>query len=299
MSIGCIIVAYNKNIKLILNRIKNIYTDVDNFYVINNSDNNFTRVKNKKFTIINLNVNLGIAAAQNLALFQAYKNKNDYILFSDQDTIFPENFIKKIFNFYVYANKKYKNVFAVAPNLFDRNKNVLSGFVKRFFIFRNTIFKDQNNSKNLDGKITEAMSSGMFINAKILKKIGYLNEDYFLDWVDFDLCWRAINKGYNIIGSNNIVASHYLGNNNIKIFNKSFHIHRPFRSYYVVRNGINLSLYSYKINIFWRINIFFNTLRYLVGYILFTRPFIKVFKFVTLGLTHGALNILGKIYHDK
>jgi rhamnosyltransferase len=299
MSIGCIIIAYKKNIKFIQNRIDNIYSDVDNFYIINNSESNFLKIKSRKINVINLDVNLGIAAAQNLALSLAYKNKNKFVLFSDQDTIFPKGFVKKILSFYTYANQKYQNVFAVAPNLYDRNKKVLSGFVKRFFFIRTNIFYNQNNlQNNTESKITEAMSSGMFVNLKILKKIGYLNEDYFLDWVDFDLCWRAIKRGYNIVGSNNIIASHFLGSRSIKIFNKSFHIHPPFRSYYIIRNGINLSLYSNNINIFWRLNIFINTLRYAFGYIVFMKPFKKVFKFVILGFFHGLSNVLGKINYD-
>jgi hypothetical protein len=65
-----------------------------------------------------------------------------------------------------------------------------------------------------------------------------------------------------------------------------------------VRNGINLSLYSKNISFSWRINIFLNTLRYSVGYLVFTRPFLKVFKFVILGFAHGFLNILGKVNYD-
>jgi rhamnosyltransferase len=299
MSVGCIIVLYKKDIKFLFKKIKNIYADVDNFYIVNNSEKKIKNLKNKKIEIIDLNVNLGIAAAQNLALLKSYKNKNEYILFSDQDTLFPKNFIKKILNFYFYCQKKYGNLFAVAPNLYDRNKNVLSGFTKRNFFFRIDIFKKKNNLENTnDSKITEAMSSGMFVNAKKLKKIGYLNEDYFLDWVDFDLCWRALKKGYNIVGSRNIVASHFLGSNSVKIFGKSFHIHSPFRSYYIVRNGINLSFYSKNINFFWKINIFVNTLRYAIGYLFFMRPITKVFKFIILGLSHGFLNILGKVNYD-
>ena len=297
MSIGCIIIVYKKNIKFLFRKIKNIYKDVDNFYIINNSENNLSNLKNKKITVINLNVNLGIAAAQNLALLESYKNKNKYILFSDQDTKFPKNFIKKILNFYSFANRKYGNLFAVAPNLYDRNKKTLSGFVQRKFFLRKDIFQDFSSETD-DDKISEAMSSGMFIDTKKLQKVGYLNENYFLDWVDFDLCWRALKKGYNIVGSRSIIASHYLGRTSVKVFNKSFHIHAPFRSYYIIRNGISLALYSKDINFFWRINIFANSLRYALGYIFFMRPFLKVFNLIILGFVHGLSNTLGKLNYD-
>ena len=81
MSIGCIIIVYKKDINFLLKNIINIYADIDNFYIINNSEKKIKILKDKKINIINLDVNLGIAAAQNIALNLSYKNKNDYILF--------------------------------------------------------------------------------------------------------------------------------------------------------------------------------------------------------------------------
>ena len=64
MTIGCIIILYNKSYEEVKKNIKIIYKDIDNFYIINNSKRSYYS-KNKKILIKNLNVNLGIAAAQN------------------------------------------------------------------------------------------------------------------------------------------------------------------------------------------------------------------------------------------
>ena len=74
MTIGCIIILYNKSYEEVKKNIKTIYKDIDNFYIINNSKISY-HSKNKKILIKNLNVNLGIAAAQNLGLIEAYKKK--------------------------------------------------------------------------------------------------------------------------------------------------------------------------------------------------------------------------------
>ena len=298
MTIGCIIILYNKSYEEVKKNIKIIYKDIDNFYIINNSKRSYYS-KNKKILIKNLNVNLGIAAAQNLGLIEAYKKKNDYILFSDQDTIFGKNFVKEIFLAFKETEKKNKNIFAISPNLYDRNKQVISGFVQRFFFFRFTIFNNNiaNQKKNIS-EISESMSSGMFLKTQVLKKIGFLNEDLFLDWVDFDLCWRANDKGYKLFGAKDIVANHFLGKKAAIFFKKKYHLHDVYRVYYILRNGIYISLYKFDINFLWKINIFFNTIRYLIGYLIFIRPFFTVCKFSFLGLLHGVSGKLGKLNYD-
>lgn len=111
------------------------------------------------------------------------------------------------------------------------------------------------------------MSSGMIIDLKKIKKIGLMNEDFFLDWIDFEWCWRSYKNDYKIIGFKNITAKHFLGLRSIKFFKYKFHIHALIRYYYIIRNGIYISIYS-KINLMWKINIFLNTIRYIFGYLL-------------------------------
>jgi len=47
-----------------------------------------------------------------------------------------------------------------------------------------------------------------------------MNEDLFIDWVDFEWCWRARKKGYKIIGNANVVITHQLGDAAVTIGRK-------------------------------------------------------------------------------
>lgn len=38
-----------------------------------------------------------------------------------------------------------------------------------------------------------------------------MNERFIIDWVDFEWCWRAREKGYQIIGNANVLITRQLG----------------------------------------------------------------------------------------
>ena len=46
--------------------------------------------------LITLNENVGIAKTQNIAIKGDLENKADFILLSDQDTFYPDNYIAKM-----------------------------------------------------------------------------------------------------------------------------------------------------------------------------------------------------------
>ena len=90
--------------------------------------------------------------------------------------------------------------------------------------------------------VTQLIASGTLISTEALKKVGLMNADLFIDWVDMEWCWRAIRSGFSIYGTFNIQISHQLGDNSRRIFNKIVTIHSPFRNYFIVRNGVHLAL---------------------------------------------------------
>ena len=149
--------------------------------------------------------------------------------------------------------------------LYDRNKKSELGLVRRFLIFKNNLnssYSKKKNILNLKKKnnafqiITETMSSGTLIKLKDLPIVGFMNDDLFLDWVDFEWCWRLLRYNKYIAGIPEIFAMHYLGSSKIKFLSKIYHTHSLLRYCYIVRNGIALSLYSFSIPFFWRLNIF-------------------------------------------
>lgn len=287
MKIGAIIVIYKSSIKKIKKIYNNLKPQVDFVIFVNNDKKSFF-LYYKNFELINLGNNYGIGFAQNIGITNLIKNNFKYVILVDQDTELPRNYVNTVLPFFT------KEVSCISLNLFDNNKKKYSGFIKRSFFFRNSINKSENNFELLSREtVTETMSSGMIIDLKKIKKIGLMNEDFFLDWIDFEWCWRSHNHGYKIIGFKNIAASHFLGMKSIKFLNYKFHIHELLRYYYIVRNGIYISFYS-KINLMWKINIFVNTLRYILGYLLLVSNKKILIKYILLAIYHGSFGILGK-----
>ena len=295
MKILCVIVIYEPNYKILKKNIQILKNQVNKILLVNNGKK-IANIESSKIEQIYFNANLGIATAQNIGVDYAEKHRFDFCMFSDQDTYFQKNYISEAQKIYKKFYPKNK-IFALCPNLFDRNKKKLSGFTgRRGFFKKNYNYEIKNLSESAPNfiKITEAMSSGMIINLKILKKICYYREDFFLDWIDFEICWRAVKNGYYILGLPKIIGSHFLGKYNIKILGNIYHVHEVFRIYYIIRNGIYISFYN-KIFTLWKINILLNTLRYSLGYIIFMRPKILVIKFILLGIYHGIFKKLGRM----
>ena len=286
-------IRYNYSKKFLKNSIDKIKNQVDKIFIIDNSIKKIN-FSDKKIKYIFLGENYGIAHAQNFAIFQAKKEKFKYILLSDQDTFYPKHYVKNIKKFF-----NNKDVAAVCPNLYDINKKKLLGLTKRYLIFKKTLNTDFDINQNLVNAkfeyISETMASGTVIKLSLINKVGYMNDDLFLDWVDFEWCWKIKNCNKKIIGIKNIFAIHKLGSSKVKILNKIYHRHSLLRYFYIVRNGFLLSIYGKKINFFWRINIFFNTLKYLFGALIINNFSIKSFQLLFKAVLQGLINNKGKL----
>lgn len=75
------------------------------------------------------------------------------------------------------------------------------------------------------------------IPIEVIDKVGGMNDDMFIDGVDFEWCLRARNYGYKILQCTSAKLIHELGNGNSdKVLS-----HSPNREYYIVRNSFKMS----------------------------------------------------------
>jgi rhamnosyltransferase len=142
-------------------------------------------------------------------------------------------------------------------------------------------------------KITQAIASGMVISSAVFNSVGFMDEKLFIDWVDFEWCWRAQAKGYVIIGCADVVIQHSLGDVAKKVGSKSYPVRSPIRHYYIIRNGIYLALRSKYINFRMRVNLFLKSFRYIIGFTLLGKPHGKHFVYCLKGFYHGVIGRLG------
>jgi len=243
--IAAIIVTYLAEKVLLDKCISSIIRQVDKVIVVDNTPANIISdwsnlfAENHSVEWIPLNRNCGIAYAQNLGIKTAIDQGVAFIILSDQDTIFPENYTSSMLQFYK-SNPRRERIAAIAPVFRDINKGNIEPRV-----YFDGIFVKKDYSIKTCMNVANVISSGMFVPTNVFEIIGYNNERLFIDWVDTEWCWRAIRKGFEIIQVPDIVINHRHGDFARKVLSKEITVHTSaIRRYFRLRNAIYLLFFE-------------------------------------------------------
>jgi rhamnosyltransferase len=289
MNIHYIFVTFNTDTQLLRKALASVSHQADKIYIIDNTVANIGYLdsfNSTKISISYLGDNMGIAYAQNVGIKNAIANGADYIILSDQDTVYPPDYVKKMVRVFSLRDR----VAAVTPEIYDVHQNRNQGFVeKTWFGYRKTF-----PSKGCH-EIYHAINSGQVLNVMYLHEIGLMRTDLFIDWVDYEWCWRAGKKGFLIIGNADVVIRHQLGEGAVNLSFKQVSLKKPIRYYYITRNAFYLSLRSQHIDYIHKLNLFIKSFRYIFGYPILSEPRLLVLKYVMLGFYHGVSGQLGRL----
>ncbi|MEW6655471.1 MAG: glycosyltransferase family 2 protein [Aquificota bacterium] len=284
-----VIVTYKPNLELLKQCIESLVYQCKKLHIIDNTPNGCLELETFKnygnVEIIYLKDNYGIAYTQNVGIKRALEENADYILLSDQDTVYPSDFVEKMLECF-----KEEKVAAAGPLFIDTHTGKLQFFVKKGLLGFKRIYPKQGKHK-----VLQLIASGTIINAKYLPDIGLMMEALFIDWVDMEWCWRAVKKGYKIIGNADVTILHQHGTDAVEIFSKSITLKTSLRYYYTIRNGIYLALYSDVLNPYLRFLLFIKTVRNIFLFSILTKPVLKSLKYSLLGLCHGLIGKPGKL----
>jgi rhamnosyltransferase len=188
---------------------------------------------------IALGNNLGIAAAQNIGIREALKQGADIVWLSDQDTIYPANFLVNMLIALQACNDQGTRLAALAPSYFDTHRGKVQAFV------RHTPFTSFFPAQPGLHPVSHAIASGTLIPVGALRTVGLMQENLFIDWVDFEWCWRAKNLyGYLTVCTGDVVVEHMLGDGFAQFFGRKVTSRSPLRHYYLVRNAVHIALHS-------------------------------------------------------
>jgi rhamnosyltransferase len=240
--------------------------------------------------VIHLLKNTGIAVAQNVGIKKAIEEGAEFVLLSDEDTVYPENYVKEMLKAYFSLPDREK-VACIAPNYADINRE---GEKQGFVIFKDLFSRRIFPEKGLH-EITQAIASGMIIPTRVFLSVGLMYEDLFLDWVDLEWCWKARAKGYKIIGNADVVIYHRLGDVGKKLGKKFYPVHSEIRHYYIIRNCVHLALRSPYVNFLMRLNLLYKSIKNTIGYSILGTPHFRHFLFCLKGIFHGLIGRLGPL----
>ncbi|GCD09731.1 glycosyltransferase [Clostridium tagluense] len=258
MKVGSVVVLYNFNESFLKNlELLKKYVDfivlVDNSSV--SSQNLFEEFIGDGLVYIPLYGNFGIATALNKGMEVCINQNCDWALNLDQDSTF------------------YNDIIAVYRKYINNNTctNIM-GLCPQYFTY-------QNNPKLNESSIQvkETIQSGTLFNIEKYLKLGFFKDDYFIDYVDFEYCYRAEKQGYIFMRCNSAALIH---NKDEAVFDKDYKYYREIkcfkyrhhymypsetRTYYVFRNGMDV-FFTYK-----KISVLINLLTRIVKCILFEK----------------------------
>jgi rhamnosyltransferase len=290
MKIGIVIITYNPNIEILLELVNSIHRQIDEILLVDNNSKNRQDIDNLNSVIpinkIYLSDNTGIANATNIAIDYFLKLQFDYLIISDQDTIYDSNYIN-IFKSKIDIMFQ-ENIAAFVPSVYD----TISGSIKPFYIKNKILLRKK--VVNRDTFVYQAIASGMIINLLCIKIIGSMKKELFIDYVDFEWCWRVQYYNWKLVALPLMRIYHRLGDSIKYIGSKAISVHRPIREYYIVRNITYLALYSQFLGIVDKCILFFKALLIFIGYIVLSDDLKTSFNYCISGFIDGITKKLGK-----
>lgn len=183
---------------------------------------------------IPLNANTGIANAQNVGLRRAMEWGAEYVVFADHDTVFDEKYFSDITDEYVRIESKGHKLFALGPIVCNKA-------LQREY---KTLIKSHESEEDFVSR-REIISSGSCASVKAIEDVGMLDAELFIDYVDFEWCWRAVSKGYENGQTRRCSIDHQVGHDQIRLGHYLIIVSAPWRYYYQMRNCKLLSHRSY------------------------------------------------------
>ena len=174
--------------------------------------------------------NIGFAGGNNYGIRIALREKSEYIVLINNDTVVEPDFLLKLLE---VTNKK-KDVGIVTGKIlyyWEKQYIYYAGGKFDFILGRS----EHTNQNRLDGNKSHYISEESFATAclwmipcEIFKIVGFIDESYYLYYEDTDFCCRVIQAGFKIYYCNDSVIYHKVGRTTDT---------DPRKTYYIARNS--------------------------------------------------------------
>lgn len=158
------------------------------------TDGSFETVKTRfgKAGVIRNQANLGFSAGNNIGIRFALERMADYVLLLNNDTEVEKDFLLKL----VEAAEANTRAGIISPVIFDSLSRQIwfSGGVIDWWRMKASHCRDADAAEYRESQFISGCA--MLVKAGVFKKIGLLDEDFFLYWEDVDFSLRARMAGY-------------------------------------------------------------------------------------------------------
>jgi rhamnosyltransferase len=179
---------------------------------------------NSLITLISNGENVGIARALNIGIWRAITLGFKWALLLDQDSWIDDDMVQTLI--------------AAGAAFPDRDRLAVIGSGYRDANEPSAEQKAETVGDNWE-EVESVITSGSLIPLKAYAAIGAFREEFFIDHVDTEYCFRARAMGYRIIRTRRAIMSHNIGaisRHDVLWMKKWTFNHAPDRRYYFARN---------------------------------------------------------------
>lgn len=224
MSISVSIVSFNTKdlLRKCLNRLQSQKSkEKINIWVLDNnsSDGSVLMVKNEfpDVKLIESYKNLGFARGQNQILRQI---KDEYVLILNPDTEFDDNAIEKMYSFMeenpscaVSSCKliDFDRKLQSNGGDFPTGSALLSWLFNLEFLNKSSFHREDLEYYLLPHKVDWVAGTFMMVKTEVFKKVGFLDEDFFMYFEDCEFCYRVRKENLEVMLNSAVIVRHQSG----------------------------------------------------------------------------------------
>jgi len=239
-----------------------------------------------------LGENIGIAAAQNIGIHQALDEGASHIILFDQDSAPAAGMVQALLSAESTLTRQGSPVAAVGPVFIDEKIGTVSPAVRYSFLGLRTVPVDLSSSGVVEADFL--IASGCLIRASVLKIVGMMREDLFIDWVDNEWGLRARSMGLLCYVVADARMGHNIGDGLVRVLWRHIHLHTEVRNYYLLRNAIYLMRVK-TMGFRWKVSFLPRLPCYLVLYPLLSKHRARHFAMLLHALYDGLSGRLGSL----
>ena len=244
---------------------------------------------------VRLGENLGIAKALNEGCDRAKAMGSDFVLLSDQDSLPDTDMVAQLIAAYRSCEQQYGNIAAVGPTYTDLHTRLTYPFQCQKpgdIIYSHAVPTETHPYLNTLSLIT----SGTLIPMSVMRRVGPMREDFFIDQVDIEWGMRARRLGFRLIGCGPARMYQRMGEISVRVWyfgwrNES--LYSPLRLYYRLRNFVVL-LKEPGIDWRWKIRSSWYSLGLIYTHTVFAPQRYESIRFALKGVIDGVRGRMGK-----
>ncbi|AXR65065.1 glycosyltransferase family 2 protein [Leptospira mayottensis] len=283
-----VIVTFNPDFNFTHKNIQNLNSNSVPVLVVDNRSKNISSIRSKigkQNVLIENESNLGLGFALNRGIEYAQTNRYTHVWLFDQDSFLETSairtFLQKVGEYGIQKSRNEK-IASFGPNIFDT--------IKDRNIYR--IRENESGILNVEFLIT----SGSFYSLDVFRDVGLIYQDFFIDYLDYEWCFRANYKGYVHKIVSKVKMNHSIGNDSRSILGLfKVAIHSPFRWYFLFRNGIYMCRMSH-IPLRFKLEVVFKAIFRFLILPIFSNSKYQTYRHILWGIYDGVTKKQSSFY---